>query len=278
MSNRLAEKAERKPTLETPAQNGRVVLVGAGPGDPELLTVKALKALQACDVVLYDALVSSDVLALATPTATRISVGKRAGAPSWRQDDIHDLMIRLAERGRFVVRLKAGDPSVFGRSGEEIAALSAAGIPASVIPGITTASAMAANLGASLTHRASARSLRFVTASSAKGGLPADLDWHGLADTASTLIVYMARRTGQAFARALIEVGRSPATPVVIAEAVSRADEQYRLATLGDIAHQGIAGDKELPLTLGIGDVFAGLGQRAGDGDPLPMGEFAILD
>jgi len=240
-----------------PYEPGRVTLVGGGPGNPELLTLKAVNALKACDVVLYDALVNTEILRLAGAGATRINVGKRAGAASWKQADINDLMVRLARRGKRVVRLKAGDPSIFGRSGEEIAALRGAGIAVEVVPGITTASAFAGALGVSLTHRAAARSLRFVTASSASGGLPADLDWRALADPVTTLIVYMARRSAAEVAGLLIAEGRAQSTPVLIAEAVSTAEERYRLATLADLAARRVSLQGDRPLTLGIGEVFA---------------------
>lgn len=239
-----------------PSKRGEVILAGAGPGDPALLTVKALRALEEADVVLFDHLVTQPILDLVPPGVPRICVGKRAGQPSCAQEQINRLMIRLARTGRHVVRLKAGDPSVFGRSGEEISALTVAGVPVSVVPGITTASALAASLGVSLTHRACARSLRFVTAHGAKGGMPDDLDWLGLADGATTLIVYMGGRTGPALAERLIEAGRSALTPVVVAENVTRGDERFTRTTLGHFAAGTVALSPGAAVTIAIGDVF----------------------
>lgn len=240
----------------------QITLVGAGPGDPELLTIKALRVLQEADVVLFDDLVSRQILEAIGPGPTAISVGKRAGRPSWAQGDINDLMIRLTREGRRVVRLKSGDPSVFGRSGEEIAALTAAGIGVSVVPGITTASALAASLNVSLTHRAFAQSLRFVTAHGAKGSLPPDLDWPGLAHASTTLIVYMGRRTGGELAARLMEHGRSGSTPVAVVEDVSRDSQNAIVGRLRDLS--GLLSRREGggPLTIVIGEVLEELVAR----------------
>ena len=150
-------------TPEQPLPDGRVTLVGAGPGDAELLTLKAVRALQAADTVLFDDLVPPETLELARREARRVLVGKRGGCPSCRQEDINGLLIRLARAGQRVVRLKAGDPMVFGRAGEEIAELRAAGVRVEVVPGVTSALAMAAALGVSLTRRELASSVRFLT-------------------------------------------------------------------------------------------------------------------
>jgi uroporphyrin-III C-methyltransferase/precorrin-2 dehydrogenase/sirohydrochlorin ferrochelatase len=170
------------------AWRGRVTLVGAGPGDAGLLTLKAVRALQAADVILFDDLVSDEVLELARREARRMLVGKRGGRDSCRQEDINAMMVSLANAGRHVVRLKGGDPMIFGRAGEEIARLEAEGIPVSVVPGVTAALAMAASLGVSLTHRDCARSVRFVTGHGRDGALPADIDWRAVADPATTTI------------------------------------------------------------------------------------------
>ena len=154
-------------------------LVGAGPGDPELLTLKALRALQAADVILHDQLVSADVLALAPPHVERIDVGKKGYGRACRQGDINDLMVALANAGRRVVRLKAGDPLMFGRLEEEIAALEAAGIAFDVIPGISAAQGAAARLGVPLTRRRGARRFQAITGHASDGRLPGDFDWSG---------------------------------------------------------------------------------------------------
>ncbi len=161
------------------AGSGRVTLVGAGPGDAELLTLKAVRALQSADVILFDDLVSDEVLELARREAKRMLVGKRGGRDSCRQDDINELMVSLALQGRHVVRLKSGDPMIFGRAGEEIVELERHGIPVTVVPGITSALAAASRLGVSLTHRDHAHSVRFVTGHSRHGDLPSDFDWRG---------------------------------------------------------------------------------------------------
>jgi uroporphyrin-III C-methyltransferase/precorrin-2 dehydrogenase/sirohydrochlorin ferrochelatase len=142
---------------------GRVTLVGAGPGDAELLTIKAMRALQRADVILFDDLVSDEVLELARREAKRMLVGKRGGRQSCRQEDINDLVIKLARQGKHVVRLKAGDPTIFGRAGEEIAVLRQAGIAVEIVPGVTAALGAAARLGVSLSHRVHAQSVRFRT-------------------------------------------------------------------------------------------------------------------
>lgn len=236
---------------------GRVTLVGAGPGDAELLTLKAVRALQAADVILYDDLVSDEVLELARREAKRMLVGKRGGRESCRQDDINALMVKLASQGRHVVRLKSGDPMIFGRGGEEIDQLERASIPCEVVPGITSASAMASALGVSLTHRDDAQSVRFITGHSRAGGLPDTLDWRGLADRRTTLIVYMGGRTSAALAARLIEQGLSPETPVVAVANLSRASETRWQGTLGTLADADLLHTDAGPILIGIGRVFA---------------------
>lgn len=238
---------------EGPA-GGRVTLVGAGPGEPELLTLKAMRALQAADVILFDDLVSDAVLELARREARRILVGKRAGRPSCAQGEISDLMVALARQGKHVVRLKSGDPMIFGRAGEEIARLDAAGIPVEVVPGITAGIALAATLGLSLTHRDCARSVRFVTGHSRHGGLPADLDWPALADPAATTIFYMAGRTGAEIAARLIAQGLPGTTPAVVAADVGRPGQAIWQGTLAEIGAATVAG--AAPVVIGIGRAF----------------------
>ena len=229
-----AERLGRAPAT------GRVTLVGAGPGDAELLTLKAVRALQAADVILFDDLVSEEVLELARREAKRLLVGKRGGRTSCRQEDINDMMVRLAKAGKRVVRLKSGDPMVFGRAGEEIARLEEEGIPVDVVPGITAASAMAARLGLSLTHRDHAQSVRFVTGHSRDGGLPKDMNWSSLADPHTTNVFYMGGRTAPLIAERLMDQGASPSTPVVIVSNVSRPTERQWRGTLDNIG-EGIA-------------------------------------
>lgn len=242
---------------------GRVTLVGAGPGDPDLLTVKAVRALQAADIILFDDLVSEGVLELARREARRMLVGKRGGRASCSQDDINAMALKLARQGKNVVRLKSGDPMVFGRAGEEIEALRAEGITVEVIPGITAASALASSLGASLTHRDHAQSVRFVTGHGRDGDMP-DLDWRGLADPATTLAVYMGGRTASEFARRLLAQGRAGATPVVLAESVSRPEQAIRHTTLASLA-VGPSGRADGPVLLGIGEAFRPAAEAAAD-------------
>ncbi|MGE3248536.1 MAG: siroheme synthase CysG, partial [Beijerinckiaceae bacterium] len=192
---------------------GSVAMVGAGPGDPELITLKAVRALQSADVVLYDDLVSRPVLDYARREAERIYVGKRGYRPSWGQADICALLVQHARAGKAVVRLKGGDPMIFGRANEEIVALEKAGIDYTVIPGVTAASGAAASLGVSLTEREISRRVQFVTAHSNKGKLPEDLDWQAIADPRATTVVYMGIRTFGELAQRLIAEGADPQTP-----------------------------------------------------------------
>ena len=236
---------------ETP---GRVDIIGAGPGDPELLTVKALRLCQEADVILHDNLVSDAVLALCRRDATRIYVGKKRSRHALPQDDIGALMIRLAREGKRVVRLKGGDPFVFGRGGEELEALEAAGVPASVVPGISAAMGCAASSGVPLTHRGLSQSVSFVTAEAGGGGAP-EIDWQALARLGGTIVVYMGVRRAGDVGRALIDGGLAPSTPVaVIADGTLPTERiiRARLADLGEAAAQISA-----PGLLIIGDVAA---------------------
>jgi uroporphyrin-III C-methyltransferase/precorrin-2 dehydrogenase/sirohydrochlorin ferrochelatase len=236
---------------------GRVTLVGAGPGDAELLTLKAVRALQAADVILFDDLVSGDVLELARREAKRMLVGKRGGRESCKQDDINATMVALAKAGKHVVRLKGGDPMIFGRAGEEIAMLENNGIAVTVVPGITSALAMASQLGISLTHRDHAQSVRFVTGHSRDSCLPSDLDWPGIADAETTTIFYMGGRTASQIAVKLQSNGMSPATPIVICKSVARDGFSRWSGALADLAAgMAIIGISE-PVLIGVGPVFA---------------------
>ena len=238
-----------------PGARGRVTLVGAGPGDADLLTLKAIKALQGADVILFDDLVSDDVLEFARSEARRMLVGKRGGRDSCRQEDINELMVSLAKQGKHVVRLKSGDPSIFGRAGEEIERLERERISVTLVPGISSAVAMAADLGISLTHRDYAHSVRFVTGHSRAGCLPDKLDWKGLADPQSTLVVYMGGRTAPLFAARLLQEGLPGETPVVVAMGVSRRDSARYSTSLSELSRKdAIISDK--PVLIGIGLAF----------------------
>jgi uroporphyrin-III C-methyltransferase/precorrin-2 dehydrogenase/sirohydrochlorin ferrochelatase len=205
---------------------GSVVLVGAGPGDPDLLTVKAVRALQSADVVLYDDLVSPRTVNAARREATRIAVGKRGYKPSCTQEDITALIVSLALEGKRVVRLKGGDPMIFGRAGEEIAGVLAAGIPLEIVPGVTAAAGAAASLGLSLTERETARRVQFITAHARNGRLPDDLAWTALTDPRATTVVYMGVKTLPALVERLLAEGLDPQTPGIVVERATWPDER----------------------------------------------------
>jgi uroporphyrin-III C-methyltransferase len=238
---------------------GTVWLVGAGPGDPDLLTRKAERLIAAADIIFHDALVGPAVLALARPGVELLSVGKRSGRHSKDQADINSLLSQAALSGRRVVRLKGGDPSVFGRSTEEIEHLTAAGVPVRICPGITAASAAAASGIASLTLRGLARRLSFVTAH-ARAGETIDLDWAALAAPDTTLAIYMGRAAAPEIARGLIAAGRAPDTPVMIAVNISLPDERLIRGRLDALAFLTATISDDDPTLLLIGEAVA---QRA---------------
>lgn len=204
---------------------GEVWLVGAGPGDPDLLTRKAEKLMRAASVVFYDALVGPGVLALIPPDVRRVFVGKRSGRHSKDQDSITDLIVRAALSGERVVRLKGGDPSVFGRSAEEMSGCAKQDVRVRICPGITAASAAAASAGISLTLRGLTRKLTLVTAH-ARAGEALKLDWDALADPQATVAVYMGKAAAAEVSAQLIRAGLPDATPVLVAENVSLPDER----------------------------------------------------
>lgn len=214
---------------------GFVSFVSSGPGDPELLTVRAMKRLQTAEVVLYDDLSSGPILDLAAEDAVLIPVGKRAGRASARQDDINRLLVEQARTGARLVRLKSGDAGMFGRLEEEIAALSAAGIGYEVIPGVTAPAAAAAAAGIPLTRRLTARRVQFVTGHDVTGALPGDLNWAALADPQAVTAVYMARATFPDFAGKLIAHGLPADTPAILASGVSTPAEALHRGTISEL-------------------------------------------
>lgn len=234
---------------------GSVTLVGAGPGDPGLLTLHALRALEAAEVVLYDRLVGEGVLALAGPQALRVEVGKSAGNHSMPQEDIHALMLRHARAGLRVVRLKGGDPFVFGRGGEELEFLQAHGIPFQVVPGVTAAVACAAYAGIPLTHRDHAQSLRLMTAHCRDS--VDTLDWDALAREHQTLAVYMGVAGLEQLQQRLLQAGRAASTPFAIVENGSRPQQRVVTGTLGDLAQTARAHAVASPALLILGEVTA---------------------
>lgn len=236
------------------AEPGRVYLVGAGPGDPDLLTVRAHHLLQTASHILPDGLISPAILSLASPAAAILPVGKRCGAARVTQSDINRLLLRLAREGASIVRLKSGDPLVFGRVGEEIAALEAAGIPFEIVPGISAAFAAAASLRTPLTDRTSASKLILATAHHAANKLELDPDpqplWSGPLPTDATLAIYMPGPDLEALASQLIHSGISPDTPVIAISRISTPDQRTHRTTLHAMrsAHCGPA-----PILLLIG-------------------------
>ncbi len=238
---------------DTPAPAcGVVHLVGAGPGDPDLLTLRALQVLQNADVIFYDELVGADILRRARRDAEKVFVGKRKGHPGIGQSEINRRMVEAAQAGRSVVRLKGGDPFIFGRGGEELEYLAEAGIEALVVPGITAALGCAAEVGLPLTFRKEATRLSFVTANTVAG---ADrIDWSGLFDAQTTVVVYMGLSSASAVRSGLIAAGRSPQTPVAVLARGTRPDARAAVGRLNDLpAVAGSVG--EGPALLVIGDV-----------------------
>ncbi|HTM73567.1 MAG TPA: siroheme synthase CysG [Pseudolabrys sp.] len=222
--------------LGASVESGSVTLVGAGPGDPELLTLRAVRALQSADVILFDDLVSREVMDFARREARKMLVGKTGFGPSCTQEDINTLMVSLAKQGKRVVRLKGGDPLIFGRAAEEIAACEAANIPVDVVPGITSVQGAAARLGIALTDRKKARRLQYVTGHAKQGGLPTDVDWRSLADPATTTAVFMPTRTLAALADKAIAEGLDPRTPAVAISRATRPDQAVVTAPIAELA------------------------------------------
>jgi uroporphyrin-III C-methyltransferase len=225
-----------------------VTLIGAGPGDPELMTLKAARALGAADVVLVDELVNRGCLAHVRSDARIIEVGKRGGCRSTPQAFIEKLLVLYAKQGRNVARLKGGDPFVFGRGGEEAEALRAAGIDVEVIPGITAGTAVPAALGIPVTHREFARGVTFITGHTKDGTQP---DWQALAQSRTTLVVYMGLKGLERILSSLKAAGMDPATPACIIENGTLQSQKQRVATLGTLRGDAFAG----PALIVIGEV-----------------------
>lgn len=231
---------------------GMVWLVGAGPGDPELLTRKAERLIRSASVVFYDALVGPGVLAMAEPKTRLVNVGKRSGRYSKDQATIDQLIVAAAVAGKRVVRLKGGDPSIFGRATEELEACRAAGVAVAICPGITAASAAAASLGRSLTLRGLARKLIFVTAH-ARAGEQLKLDWQALANPAATLAVYMGKSAAAELSQGLLSAGLPGDTPVALIENASLIDERCITTRLDLLPLAALAGLGSGPAILLIG-------------------------
>jgi uroporphyrin-III C-methyltransferase len=235
---------------------GVVHLVGAGPGDPGLLTIRGLRLLETADVVVHDRLVSDGVLALIPAGRLRIDVGKAAGGRSTPQAEINAMLIRLARAGKDVVRLKGGDPFVFGRGGEEVLALRAAGVEVDVVPGVTAGIAGPAAAGIPVTHRGLARSVAFVTGETGTDAGGAPVDWAAVAGV-DTVVVYMAGRTARTIADQLLVAGRASTTPVAVVIDATLPTETVRRMDLGRLAHAGPGPLDGRPVLLVVGEVAA---------------------
>lgn len=238
------------------ADTGSVTLVGAGPGDPELLTLRAVRALQSADVILFDDLVSGEVLDFARREARKILVGKRGHGPSCRQSDVNDIMVSLARQGRHVVRLKGGDPLIFGRAGEEIEACHQAGIAVEIVPGISAVQGAASRLGVSLTGRGQARRLQLVTGHAANGELPDDIDWRSIADGAATTAIYMPVKTLSAFVTRAVAAGLDAGTPAVAIANATRPSERRVVSTIAALHDDIVQAQLTGPVLVIIGKVL----------------------
>ncbi len=236
------------------ANKGVVYLVGAGPGDPELLTLKARRLLGEADVIVYDRLVSDEIMALVPKGTPRISVGKQPKCHPIPQDEINGLLVRLAREGRTVVRLKGGDPFLFGRGSEEAAHVHASGIAYEVVPGVTSASGCAAAVGLPLTHRGLASGVRFVTGH-CRNDVDLDLDWRGLADPDTTLVVYMGMANLPQIAIRLIAHGLAETTPAAAIANGTRPNQRHLITTLGEIADVATDAGFDGPVLFIIGRV-----------------------
>jgi uroporphyrin-III C-methyltransferase / precorrin-2 dehydrogenase / sirohydrochlorin ferrochelatase len=231
-------------------------LVGAGPGDPELLTLKAVRYLREADVVLYDDLVGDGILGFARREARKILVGKRGGRTSCKQEDITALAVLLAQEGNRVVRLKGGDPLIFGRADEEIAAAEHAGIPITVISGISAAQGAAAAMGISLTKRGVARRIQFVTAHSETGKIPRRMDWTSIADPEVTTCIYMGRKTLGQFLEKALRAGLDPSTSARFVINATRGDQHVLKGSVRSIVGQVENCTKQGAGVMMIGRVF----------------------
>jgi uroporphyrin-III C-methyltransferase len=269
----LARVAE---TLALPAfQPGSVWLAGAGPGDPGLITILGLHAIASADIVLYDALANKALLQFARPSAEIVYAGKRRGRPSAKQDDISRTLVSLARKGRRVLRLKGGDPFVFGRGGEEALALARASVPFRIVPGVTAGIGGLAYAGIPVTHRDTNHVVTFVTGHGADGNLP-DLDWPAIARGSPTLVLYMALAHADEIARKLIAAGRLSDEPAAIVSDATFAKQNVRVTTLGQLGEA--ARESAAPAILVIGenvnlraglDWLGALSGRLLDPDPL---------
>ncbi len=238
-------------------ETGKVVLVGAGPGDPELITLKGLRALRKADVVVYDRLVGPELLDEAPARALKVFVGKEAGRCSLKQEEINALLISYARQGHFVVRLKGGDPFVFGRGGEEVLALAAEGIPCEVIPGISSAMAVPASAGIPVTQRGLASSVTIVTGHERQDGDGQEVDWEQLARLGGTLVILMGVESLPRICQRLLAGGLAPATPAAVVQQGTLPDQRVVTAPLARLASRVHEAGIKAPAVIVIGAVAA---------------------
>jgi uroporphyrin-III C-methyltransferase/precorrin-2 dehydrogenase/sirohydrochlorin ferrochelatase len=243
--------------LGSAPENGSVTLVGAGPGDPELLTLRAVRALQSADVILFDGLVSREVLDFARREAKKMLVGKTGYGPSCKQDEINALMVNLARQGKRIVRLKGGDPLIFGRAAEELDACRAAGIAAEVIPGISAAQGAAASLGIPLTDRGHARRVQYVTGHARDGRLPEDIDWRSIADPTVTTAIYMPVKTLEAMVARATAAGLDPKTPALAVARATRPDQEAVAAPIRELPRRLAEAALPGPVLVLLGNAVA---------------------
>ena len=243
-----------KADLSPPAPStGRVYLVGAGPGDPDLLTLRAVRLLQQTQAIVYDNLVSPEVLDYVSPNALRFYAGKRRNNHTLRQEEINALLVKLAREGKHVVRLKGGDPFIFGRGGEELETLAAHGISFEVVPGVTAASGVSSYAGIPLTHRDYAQSCLFVTGHLKDGS--ANLDWPSLVRERQTVVIYMGLNALPDICRQMIAHGASPERPIAVVQNGSLATQRVVTGTLADMAQRVAQAGLVSPCLTLIGDV-----------------------
>ena len=240
--------------VHTMKMPGRVYLVGAGPGDPDLLTVKATRLISEAEVIVYDRLVSKEIMALANPHAHRIAVGKESKRHPVPQDAINDILVKQAKSGRMTVRLKGGDPFIFGRGSEEAIALRAAGFTCEVVPGITAAQGCAASSGVPLTHRGLASGVRLITGH-CRQDEPLDLDWSGLADPNTTLVVYMGVANISEISSRLLAEGLGASTPILAINNGTTPSERRIVSTLDRVAEDAVRAEFKGPVLFIIGQV-----------------------
>ncbi|PMH41376.1 uroporphyrinogen-III C-methyltransferase [Vibrio sp. 10N.286.49.B3] len=251
MSNSNLTSASLQITAENLPSNGLVSLVGAGPGDPDLLTMKGYRLIQQADVVVYDRLVSDEIMALVNPTAERIYVGKQLDYHCVPQDQINQILLKYAQMGKRVVRLKGGDPFIFGRGGEELETLALSQVPFEVVPGITAAAGCTAYAGIPLTHRDHAQSVQFITGHVQKDGQ--NINWHSLVQSNHTLVFYMGLKQCSSITKHLIDHGLNTQTPCAIIERGTTPQQRVFTGSLEQLSE--LAKCAESPALIVIGSV-----------------------